>query len=304
MSTFEDQLLESIGIDGQICSLKQSLSQISDGLFNIYFNWRRSYDKVNLSEVDNIPQCIVQIALCKVKTLLSMCDGISVIPNNNTSRILDIPSMISVLRSLYELLFVFHNIYAEQDSTIERQIVLYLWEIKGLNNRQNLPLTPSQYQSKKDNEKQQIENIKSKIIALASDLKLSDQLMGQLKGTINSSSPEIKGYRFKKDDSSAIIAFEDVRFNEGIKSILGEPNLPLYRFLSIQAHPSYLGVLQFGQMYNNGEDKKYLITILTIASKLATIVITVFRDNVKGGKEAFDTISEENRNIIKIIFEG
>lgn len=283
--------------------IKESLSCIGDGLFHLFYNWRLSYDKKNVSEADAISQCILQIAVCKIRTLMSMCEGISLNPNELSTKVLDIPSMISVLRSLYELTFVFHNIYAEQDTKTERDIVLYLWKIRGLNNRQNLENVHPQYKAKEENEKKKIKELQGKIFALAKELKLPQDIISQLRNVVTSSSVDIKGYKFKKDKNSNVISFKSIRFNDGIEEFLDKSVAPIYRFLSIQGHPSYLGVLQFGQMFDKGEDIKFLKTILACASNLASTLAIDFRDNVTGAKCIFDALSEREKNIIEVCYD-
>ena len=107
------------------------------------------------------------MVVCKIRALLTMCDGINVRPEKYTIRILDIPSLISVLRSLYEMVFVFHNIYAEQGTKEEQDIVLYIWEIRGPNNRQNMPIVHLSFIEKEEEEKKQIEDLKRRIISIA-----------------------------------------------------------------------------------------------------------------------------------------
>ena len=134
----KEKILNGMNIHEQNGLLKSSLGTICDGLFHLYYQWRTSIESKNVSEPEAIAQCIIQIVVCKIRTLISLCNGVSIMPENNSIKVLDIPSMISILRSLYEMAFVFHNIYAEQETEEERYIVLYIWEIRGLNNRQNL----------------------------------------------------------------------------------------------------------------------------------------------------------------------
>jgi hypothetical protein len=124
-----EKIIESIGIDGQIAIMRSGLETVCDGLFHLYYGWRRSKEKEDVPESDAIAQCILQMVVCKIRTLLIMCDGINVRPEKDTIRILDIPSLISVLRSLYEMVFVFHNIYAEQGTKEGRDIVLYIFNV-------------------------------------------------------------------------------------------------------------------------------------------------------------------------------
>ncbi len=293
-----NKFLENFGVNGQINIMKNCLEIICDGLFHLYYGWRRSKEKQNIPESDAIAQCILQMIVCKIHTLLIMCNGINVIPEKDTIRILDIPSLLSVLRSLYEMVFVFHNIYADQDTKEERDIILYIWEIRGLNNRQNLPVVPLSFKKKEEEEKKQIVDLRNKIESIASNLNLSNEIRGQLIKVVMSKSVDIKGYRFKKDrDNNSIIAFDSYRYDEGVETLL-RTDAPAYRFLSVHGHPSYLGVLQFGQMFNSDTDKKFLRTILTCACKLASTIAMDFYKNIDGADDAFSQLNENEKDFI------
>lgn len=296
------QNLDNFGIDGQNIIMKDVLSSLGDGLFHLFYNWRLCYDNKDISEVESVSQCILQIIICKIRTLVSMCEGIKLIPDNLPTKVLDIPSMMSVLRSLYEATFVFHNIYAEQNTILERELVFNIWKIRGLNNRQKLQNVPNQYIVKEKNEKKQIDEIKRRILTLAENLELSESIMQQLQNVISSNSVDIKGYKFEKDNNSKIISFNSIRYEHGTEGLVGNSLMPLYRFLSIHGHPSYLGVLQFGQMFDSNDDIKYLRTLLTIASRLASVVAVDFRDNIIGAKDIYDNLPEMEKKYIQVCY--
>ncbi len=291
---YVEHLLEKNGPDFQISVLKASLEKIADGLLELFISWRHDVcHSSDVSEGDAIAQCILQIVALKVKTLLSMSEGVSVC----NSKIVDIPSMESVLRSLYELTFIFHNIFAEQKTLEEREIVLSIWEIRGLNNRQGLTCVPPEFVEQMRNEYKEIVELKNRVLELATKLNLSEELKRQLTNVLNSRGTEIKGYKFVKNDS-VITGFEDIRFHDGSDTLFNRQGIDIYRFLSTHGHPSYLGVLQFGQMYNTKEYKGFLITILTITLILANKIITDFRDNINGGIEAFEKINQDIKTYI------
>lgn len=296
------QYLDNIGIDGQNIIMKDVLYSLGDGLFHLFYNWRLCYENKDISEVESVSQCILQIIICKIRTLVSMCEGIKLIPDNLPTNVLDIPSMMSVLRSLYEATFVFHNIYAEQDTIIERELVFNIWKIRGLNNRQKLQNVPNQYIEKGKKEKKQIDEIKRKILTLAEKLELSESIMQQLQNVISSNSVDIKGYKFEKDNNSKIISFNSIRYEQGTEGLVGNSLMPLYRFLSIHGHHSYLGVLQFGQMFDSNDDVKYLRILLTIASRLASVVAVDFRDNIIGAKDIYDNLPEMEKKYIQVCY--
>lgn len=293
-----EKIYSGMNIHEQNGMLKSSLGTICDGLFHLYYQWRTSIENKNVTEPEAIAQCIIQIGVCKIRTLISLCNGVSIMPENNSIKVLDIPSMITILRSLYELAFVFHNIYEEQETGEERDIVLSIWEIRGLNNRQNLSIVPLSFKRKEENEKRQIEDIKRNIERIAVRLDLSNELKGQLTKVVASKSVDIKGYRFKKDgENNKIIAFESYRYEDGAEALL-RTDAPAYRLLSIHGHPSYLGVLQFGQLFANDTDKEFLRTILTCACKLSSTIAVDFYKNIRGADILFSQLPDTEKGII------
>lgn len=103
--------------------------------------------------------------------------------------------------------------------------------------------------------------------SIVAKLAMSDEIRRQLTKVVRSKSVDVKGYRFKKDiDNNRIIAFDCYRYKERTEGLLRTAALA-FRFLSIHGHPSYLGVFQFGQTFNNDSDKDFLRTILTCAYK-------------------------------------
>ena len=74
-----------------------------------------------------------------------------------------------------------------------------------------------------------------------------------------------------------------------------------YRLLSIHGHPSYLGILQFGQMFNSTAENYFMRTILTCACKLASTMAIDFRDHITGADEIFTKLNNNTKKYISII---
>ena len=129
---------------------------------------------------------------------------------------------------------------------------------------------------------------------------LSDNLKEKLDNYANSSSVNIKGYKFERDTSgSQIIALKEISFKDRAEELLNmEVNFPLYRFLSVQAHPSYLGLLQFGQMFNENKDTSFLNVLLITTCKLASKMAIDFRDNIVDAKELFSGLGQKEKYFI------
>lgn len=283
--------------DAQIEIVRQHTERISDVMFNLFFNWRRTYSKENVSESDAIAQCILQMMNCKLQSFLKLSEGITIIPKNKSFMILDISTLTTIVRSMYELVFIFHNIYTEQKTEAEKNIVLYLWEIRGLNNRQGLSNVPEKYKEKEENEKKQIEELRGKIREIINELNVLNEVKSQLEKVIKSDSTKIKGYVFEKDINNKIIRFKDIRMEDNVEKLLNlDEYINVYRFCSVHSHPSYLSVLQFGQMYNGDEYKNYLKTLLLTICQLACTMIKDFVENITGAKEIYQKFSDEEKD--------
>lgn len=285
-------------VDIQIDVVLRYVKSISDVMFNLFFNWRRTYSEKNVSEADAIAQCILQMMNCKLQSFLKLSEGITIIPQNKSFMILDISSLTTIVRSMYELVFIFHNIYVEQKTEEEKNIVLYLWEIRGLNNRQGLSNVPEEYKEKEEREKKQIEELRGKIGKIINELNIIDEVKLQLERVVKSNTTKIKGYRFEKDNNDRIISFQDLRMEDNVEELLNlDEYINVYRFCSVHSHPSYLSVLQFGQMYNGDEYKMYLRTLLLTVAQLACTMIKDFVENITGAREIYNKFSDEEKNV-------
>ena len=73
-----------------------------------------------------------------------------------------------------------------------------------------------------------------------------------------------------------------------------------YRSLSSYAHPSYLGVLQFGQMYNKDVIDQFERTSYCMGISLSCKFAEFFVKSIEGGSEAYSSLSQNQQIIIKI----
>lgn len=273
-----------IGItkDAEIIYLRNAVQKNCESIFNFFMEWRTTNGKG--SEKDAIAQCMLQMTLTNSKSILSLSEGIQLIPSEDKKTV-DPTSIIPVLRSMYERTFIFHNIFVQPESETESKILFYLWQIRGLNNRQNLPFTPKEFEQQKEKELVQINNLIDQIDGLLAELDLADTAK-RISKIARSNSSNILGYKYIKDEKGKIIDLLKISFSDSPKELFGTDKLyPLYTLLSFHSHPSYLGTLQFGQMFNNGYDTNMLIVILTNVIILQNYFINDFCCAVNGAKE-------------------
>lgn len=61
-----------------------------------------------------------------------------------------------------------------------------------------MPIVPLSFIEKEEEEKKQIEDLKRRIISIATNLDISDEIRKQIINVASIKTVEIKGYRFKK----------------------------------------------------------------------------------------------------------
>ncbi len=300
MEAYYEKLREFLSdVDNQIPIFTQMLQEVGNCMLNLHYNWRRYVETKEVDEADAIAQCMLQMMICKVHSVIKLSEGNAILPEQSSIKILDIPTLASVVRNMYEMAFVFHNIFVEQASTEERDILLYLWEIKGLNNRQGLHEVPAEYKDQEENEKEQIEELRNKIIAILDKMNVSAKVKKDILHIIETKGSNIKGYSFEKDNDGKIVSFKDVRYDAGFNEFQKHIHPDTYKFMSFITHPSYLSVLQFGQMFNKNEDKTHLRTLLAVATQMASRMCLDFVHGVTDAQTVYDALDDEGKMIIE-----
>lgn len=146
-----------------------------DTLFYLWENYW-SGTEGNRDQFAEIAQCILQMEILHINSILILFNGTPMIPHLKKRTIIDIPSMASILRSLYEKVFIFNNLFVEQENSIEKEIVLYIWKIRGLHNMK-LPQAPQEakkYIQKYNSSRMQIKDFKQKAISRLEKLDITE----------------------------------------------------------------------------------------------------------------------------------
>lgn len=270
-----------------------------DCMSKLLSEWRRQH--TSATEKDAIAQCLLQMMLCNTKSILLLFEGLKIVPGNNYT-LVDPISMVSILRSIYERTYIFHNIFVEADSENEKRILFIIWQIRGLNNRQTIEDIPSIYIDKKEKEKQDIESLRQEAETTLTELPITSYAKKKVQSIINSNSSSIKGYRFQKSPKGEIIDFQTINLTDSPYELFNDQGfVNIYKLLSWHTHPSFLGVLQFGQMFNEEEDKSLAKTILTSLLFLQNKFINDFLLVVDGAKTIYDTISEQEKIFLSTV---
>ena len=253
-------------------------------MFRIWKQWREDHDK-EYTDVDAISQCMLQMMMLKLRTLEQMIQGVSIKPGKiDGIRILDTSSMSAIIREMYELAFIYHNIFVVPDTEEERKILINIWKIRGLNNRVNLP-SPQSYEKNIEDDKQGIMEYRKIIFEILGSIESTSSARKKIMQAANKDKPNLNGFKFIKNNDGVILGFEPVPFSDVNALFPNRQYEALYPFLSANSHPSFLGVLQFGQMYNANQDKEtaslFAQTACICAAKMTKDVCNV----ITGGTE-------------------
>jgi hypothetical protein len=242
---------------------------------------------------DRLPLTIVNMMVLRALSLLKLFEGVKVPSCKEDILVIDVESAFTLLRGIYEQTIVFHNLFVYPETEEEKKILLNLWKIKGLLNRQNLNNMPQEYKEKVKREADEISVLKREIQELPehvispSGYNAIENYLKKFKDTLFS------GYIFKKD-GAVINGGEPVSFTRAPKEFLHceELNIVLYRLLSLHSHPSYISVLQFQEVRPTNDYWDYAILLLRGLCLMMDIFISDFclYENLK-----VDVVSDEIR---------
>lgn len=264
-------------------NIQMDLNSFSKSLWAIFSKWRYM-NPSDCSEVDETSQCFLQMIIVKTRTLEQMLLGVPMyLDKPQLGNILDVSSMTSIVRSLYETTFIYHSIFVNTSTAEERDILLCLWKIRGLNNIRHFPIPEELKDIIKPKDKVEIKKYSNQIFELLKELHISASAKKELIEKVNHKGNSIKGYRFNKDSDGTIIEIEECGFSD-TSFLFGHNNYnEWYTFLSSHSHPSYYGLMEFANMYQNGHDKEITTGLIMMACSILSRFINDICDVITDG---------------------
>lgn len=262
-------------------------------MFNLSYNWRLKYKNTN--EKENFAFYMFQQQLVNIKSILELSMGIDIYSGQTENKVIEPTSIISVVRSVYERMFIFHCIYVLPETREEQDIFFYIWLIKGLKNRQNIEAT-EQYKEKQLKEKEEIENEIEKIQIITNSLNIKRKAKEKILKIANDKDLTPKGYKFIKNSNNKIVGIKKISLSGASNELFGKNFPPIYRFFSMHTHPSYLGTLQFSQLFDGKEDKSFMLILLKSIALFQGKIIHDFVSTIEGAKEIYNNLPSEDRD--------
>lgn len=246
----------------------KGLESIRALLLSILVKWWDIH-KTACNETDAITQCMIQMVLFKVRSLQEAIKGLPLVPNGQKQTIyLDVSNISSITRGIYEFAFIYHNIFVTTDNEDERKVLINIWKIEGYNNRHKVSVPEGMEEDVIRNVKT-IESLRNDTKEILKRMDISESAKHKIEKITNRDSSNIKGYRFAKS-GNRIIDFEPIDFTNAKSTFESESMDGTYSFLSYQSHPSFLSVLQFGQLAGKDQYTDMLRPFLIAACVCAT----------------------------------
>lgn len=243
--------------------LRHTIDEMSIIMYNIYVEWKVS-QSVLLTESERMAENMYRMMIFKAKSIGLMSQGVVITPTQKG--IIPDPSTIyPVLRSMYELLFLFRCIFVSSRNDLERDLLLNLWKIRGYNNLIRIPDKELNKEYKDEKEFTKVENktLRIKIRELFDKLALSPSVIDTIENSMNNNTPALKGFMFDHcEHCDNITAFRTLDFSDTTMGLELSSVSYIYSHYSAHSHPSFLGVKHFEEMYYSKDEDLFMKEIL------------------------------------------
>ena len=244
--------------------LRSSLSEMSAIMYRIYVDWFISIRP--MTESEHIACNMYRMMIFKAKSIWLMSKGI-IIVRTQKGIIPDPSTMYPMLRSMYELLFLFRCMFVSSRNDKELELLLNLWKIKGNNNLTQIPdeMLDEESTDKRDLAREENEVARRDIRELITELTMPQSAKNKIENIIgpDNNFPTLKGFMLEHcEQSDNISGFSTLAFSDEAMGANLSGNGYIYSHYSAHSHPSYLGVKHFKEMYPNEEEDKYMQEIL------------------------------------------
>lgn len=208
-----------------------------------------------------------------------------------STSILDPTSIAALTRTQFEAFSTFHNIYISNSDENIVELLHDIWVVVGLKERQRgFDPTHEEHKIKAKLEEQQINELLVKIQANPIFRKEEIEKQAKILGWIQSRKFEI-AYRNNK---LVLLSQKELFTNSGVNEAFENQ----YALLSWFVHPSYISVLQFGQMYEQNFYEENANTMLRISRIIVSMLIVDYITYFEEALEEFKTLPEIDQLII------
>ena len=282
--------------------LRHSVNEMSDIMLEIYTAWK-SHQIIPPTDCECMAGSMYQMMVCKARNVMLMSNGITLFSNPKIC-ISDPSNIYPVVRSMYEMIFMFRCIYVSSKNDKERELLLKIWKIRGNNNLTQIPKNEldqdsldAQIEKIQENDK-----LKEEIRQLMCELSLSQSTKDSIEDCLRPNTSMLKGFKFVHSEQTGVItSFCSLNFSDGSKE-LTQTSFG-YSHFSAHSHPSYLGVEHFWKMYNLNAEDNFLKEVLRHSFLFLGYFMTDFYKYKESYRPFYDQKENQINNLIVQIIQ-
>ncbi|MFP9114674.1 hypothetical protein ACLI1A_12085 [Flavobacterium sp. RHBU_3] len=233
---------------------------------------KNHHDKIEVTGGNYAP-IILQMITTKLAHLNETIDGVDfngVLKN----KIIDLTVVATISRSIFEMIGAFNLVFITPKNYDEQKIMFNLWALSGLNYRQRFNNVARTQDSKNKviDELNQIEILTKEITETELFKQLSEKNQSKILSKIKA-----KDYKIIFETNNvAFLDWKDLIPVIGMKEDLMEH---LYTYFSLYAHPSFVSVFQYGDMYK--DDKSWIELTIFNLKNVFFLVSSFIADYIK-----------------------
>lgn len=276
---------------------------ILDKYINCYTNIVAAHHKDLIgSELEGYSKVILQMVLSKAMNLKNILFGVSY-KNDRTNirNFIDPIVLTTISRNLFETLCTFEVLNIIPKTPEQKKLIFTLFMISGYKNRQKFI-----FEDIEDEYKQQAKEEAAIIKKYEQEIKKSSIYHSLSKSSQSKIDESIKYYNYRIcfDENNEIIklGWEEVLPHVGIQGTLLRK---IYSQLSTHAHPSFISVMQFGQMFSD-ESPQYISSSVVCMRHCFTFLCIFLMDYMKlfpQVRSTYDKMPEEDTTIFELHYK-
>lgn len=269
-----------------------SFNNVVDTAFKILYEDQKRTYKTQFKQEANL---LYQMTIMKCLSLQKLIDGIyytNPISKLKFTGLYDTFSIYSVIRSVFESICIFNNIYIFPIKEESKMLLYYLWVISGLKYRQRFEsnVVSQKGEKKLKEESEEIKKAEQKIYTNSYFISLPKKEQKKIGKALNNN----KFQFYFENDIIFFAPWAKMFENMGVNDIFRNA----YTDLSLNTHPSNVSVFKFRDMYDGHTDKLLSYIALDQVKVFISFIIRDYITLFPGNMITFNNLPEVNQMII------
>lgn len=275
-------------------SKEESYHRVLNSAFKILRSVHQKVDGKLRTQQNQDAMILFQMAISKglaISELLKGCPYENRETGAVSAPIIDPTTIAALTRTQFEAFSVFHNIYIANEDQNVINLLHNLWVIAGLKERQrgNVGENP-EHIAKAEKEAGEIDQLILQIQSNPIFLERSKEQQQKILGWIEKRKFEV----VFRNNKFVQLPHRDMFLSTGVNEVFSNQ----YSILSWFIHPSYVSVLQFGQMFKNEFNEEHTYTFLRISRIIMSMLIVDYCKYFSVAMDEFEKLSKIDQLLI------